>query len=84
MKTAFRTNSNRLSFYALCCGYIYRATEDGVTIDLYLENAAPRLYSVKGYSANGRLFWEQFEKKAEAERFYSNECRKIGAKNILR
>lgn len=82
MKNAFRNNSGRLTVYALQCGYIYRAIVDGgPTIDMFLENAGMHLYSVKGYGAE-RLFWEQFESKAEAEKFYAAECRKIGATNI--
>jgi hypothetical protein len=83
MKNAFRTNSGRLTVYALQCGYIYRAIVDGgPTIDMFLENAEMHIYSVIAFSKEGRKFWEQFESKAEAEKFYAAECRKICATNI--
>ena len=68
----------------MACGYIHKAESGGKEISLYLENPSINLYSIKGYDfeEHKRLFWEQFESKAEAESFYSNACRSIGAINI--
>jgi hypothetical protein len=49
---------------------------------MFLENAEMHIYSVIAFSKEGRKFWEQFESKAEAEKFYAAECRKICATNI--
>ena len=65
----FKTKTNRLTDYALSCGYIERLEKNEVSITLWKEGC----FHVRKHDYNkGRIFWESFDSLPKARKFYDN------------
>lgn len=82
----FVLKDNQLTVYALCCGYIQRATDTGdnndcaTHVDL-LHNGGCG-WDIKAWSEeNGRELWETFESLTDARKFWKRE---VKARNLIK
>ena len=67
-----RDSRNRLTSYALACGYLEQIDLNGVRVTLWMENGCESPYHVRAHDFNEHLrkAWECFETLAEARRFF--------------
>ena len=72
----FKTKSDRLTAYALACGYVEEHETNNKRVTLYAEFS---LYAVRGYDFNTgtRLFWENFERLVDARKFYDKMLKSL-------
>ena len=76
MKNKFKTKANRLTPYALSCGYLEVAEFNGIRVTLCAESAS---YHVKAFDHVNmvRVFWDTFVTLTQARKKYDTYTRSI-------
>ena len=62
----FYTKKNRLTRYALACGYIEQFEHSGINLVLWHEGGPLLHVRAHDHTQGKRLFWESFESLVEA------------------
>jgi hypothetical protein len=67
-----RNDKNQLTAYGFACGYIEELEYNNRRIQLWHEHGT---YHVRAhdYNTHTRLFWECFDKLADARRYYNKQ-----------
>ena len=76
MNNRFKTKANRLTPYALSCGYLEVAEYNGIRVTLCAESVG---YHVKAFDHVNlvRVFWDTFTTLTEARKKYDTYNRSI-------
>lgn len=71
----FKTKRNRLTAYALACGYIERTTDKNTTTTLWMEHTCFHVRK-HNHQTGKRLCWDTFD-KVSAARNHFDKMRRV-------